>query len=445
MLAIPVGRHRFCDGITRRNFLSIGGLALGGLSLPQVLAAESARGSRTGNKSIIMVYLPGGPSHQDIVDLKPQAPLEIRGEFRPIGTSVPGIQICELLPRLAAMMERLTIIRTIVGSSGQHDSYQCLAGHGKEGAPVGGWPSLGAVVSKLKGATHPAVPPFVGLAPPMKHAPWGDPGRPGYLGIAHAPFQPQAGGRDTLALRGLTLAQMNDRKSLLVGMDTICRGLEQSRAVEGMDLFKQRAFELLTSNRVAEALDINREPQAVRARYGKGEVLNRGDGGPRTTEYFLIARRLIEAGVRCVTLAFSRWDTHKNNFKVLREDLPLLDQGLSSLIEDIYERGLEKDVSVVVWGEFGRTPQINPKGGRDHWPRVSCAMLAGGGMRTGQVIGATDQLAGEPADRPVHFQEVFATLYERMGIDPLNTVLQDNVSRPQHLVDSGYAPISELS
>lgn len=444
MLTLPGGRHRFCDGITRRNFLRIGGLGLGGLSLAQLLAAEAAAGHGAGHKSIIMIFLPGGPSHQDIVDLKPQAPVGMRGEFKPISTCVPGVQICEHLPRLAGMMDKLAIIRTIVGASGQHESYQCLTGHVRQGQPVGGWPSLGAVLSKLGGPTDSAVPPFVGLAPPMGHAPWADPGRPGFLGLAHAPFQPMTGGRNSLALHDLTLEQMHDRRSLLLGMDTLRRGLDQSSAVEGMDVFKQRAFELLTSSRVAAALDVTREDPKVRERYGKGDPRNRGDGGPRNIESFLIARRLIEAGVRCVTLAFGRWDTHSKNFQVLKEDLPLLDQGLSALVSELHERGMDNDVSVIMWGEFGRSPLINPKGGREHWPRVSCALLAGGGMRTGQVIGATDREAAGPIDRPVHFQEMFATLYQRLGIDTATTVLHDAVSRPQRLIDSGYAPLREL-
>jgi len=444
MLTILGGRHRFCDGINRRNFLQVGGLALGGLSLPQILRAEAAGGGREGSKAIIMVFLPGGPAHQDIVDLKPDAPDGIRGEFKPITTRVPGVQICELLPRLAGMMDKLTIIRSIVGAAGSHDPYQCLSGHTTLGQPVGGWPSLGAVVSKLKGPSHPAVPPFVGLARPMGHMPWSNPGEPGYLGLAHAPFRPQAGGRDSIALRGVTLGEMHNRQSLLGSMDNFRRDLEQSPSVEGMDSFKQRAFELLTSRRVADALDVGREDRLIRERYGRGDPNNRGDGGAPFNEDFLVARRLVEAGVRCVTLAFGRWDTHSRNFQVLREDLPRLDQGLSALVQDLHDRGLENDVSVIVWGEFGRTPQISPNGGRDHWPRVSCAILAGGGMRMGQVIGATDRLAGETTDRPVHFQEVFATLYQQMGIDPQTTVLHDAVSRPQHLVDSGYFPISEL-
>jgi len=191
-------------------------------------------------------------------------------------------------------------------------------------------------------------------------------------------------------------------------------------------------------------LDLKREDPKIVARYGKGDPNNRNDGGPKLMEHFLIARRLIEAGSRCVTLAFSRWDHHGDNFGACRQDMPLLDQGLSALIDDLHSRGLEKDVSVVVWGEFGRTPKINKQSGRDHWPNVSCALLAGGGMRTGQVIGSTDRMAAEAKDRPVHFQEVFATLYHRLGIDVNQVTVRDLSGRPQYLVDRGYQPMREL-
>ena len=188
---------------------------------------------------------------------------------------------------------------------------------------------------------------------------------------------------------------------------------------------------------------MKKEDPKVRERYGKGDPKNFGDGAPRNLEHFLLARRLVEAGARCVTLNFGRWDFHSNNFSGMRGHAPLFDQGLSALIEDLHERGMADDVSVVAWGEFGRTPKINNNAGRDHWPRVGCGLLAGGGMKTGQVIGSTDSLAGEPADRPVHFGEVFATLYHQLGIDPNRTTLPDLTGRPHYLVD-GYRPMKEL-
>jgi uncharacterized protein (DUF1501 family) len=214
--------------------------------------------------------------------------------------------------------------------------------------------------------------------------------------------------------------------------------------MDGIDAFNRQAFGVLTSSKLAEALDLEKEDPKVRERYGSGVNVNRDDGGPRTLTQFLLARRLVEAGVRCVTLAFSRWDWHNANFQQGREDMPMLDQAVSALVEDLHQRGLSNDVSVIVWGEFGRTPQINKDAGRDHWPKVSCALLAGGGMRTGQVIGATNRLGEEPKDRPVHFGEVFATLYHNLGIDPHRTTLPDLAGRPQYLVDEDHQPIREL-
>jgi uncharacterized protein (DUF1501 family) len=193
-----------------------------------------------------------------------------------------------------------------------------------------------------------------------------------------------------------------------------------------------------------EALDITKENQRVLDQYGKGDSKNRDDGGQKLMTHFLAARRLVEAGARVVTVSFSRWDHHGKNFEALRQDLPLLDQGLTALLDDLKQRGLEKDVAVVVWGEFGRTPIINKDGGRDHWPRVSCALMSGGNMRHGQVIGVTDKIAGEAIERPVKFSEVFATLYQHMGINTMDQTLNDLSGRPQYLVEPGIAPIKEL-
>lgn len=434
----------FCDGVSRRNFLKIGGLAMGGMSLNDVLRAEAAQKSTSRHKATIMIFLPGGPSHQDIFDLKPDAPSEIRGEFKPISTNVPGIQICEHLPRLAKMMDKCTLIRSMADCDPGHDAFQCLTGRSAKRQPPGGWPSMGSIVSKLQGSVNPAMPAFVGLAPKMGHMPWARTGEPGYLGVAHAPFQPnRGGGTEDMSLNGITLDRLGDRKTLLSSFDNLRRDLDATGLMGGVDVFNEQALNVLTSPKLLHALDLSRENPRVVERYGKGEDRNRDDGGPRLTSHFLMARRLVEAGARVVTLAFTRWDYHSNNFGQLREDLPLLDAGLSALITDLHERGMDKDVSVVVWGEFGRTPIINAKGGRDHWPRVSCALLACGGMRHGQVIGATDKHAGEAVDRPVAFGEVFATLYKQMGIDVTKATLTDLTGRPQYLVD-GNLPMPEL-
>jgi hypothetical protein len=432
---------RFCDRISRRGFLQIGGLALGGLTLTDVLRAEAASGTRS-NKSVIMIFLPGGPPHQDMFDLKPDAPSEIRGEFKPIRTDVPGIEICELLPKMAGMMDKLVPIRTIVGCTGDHYSFQCMTGRSHQQQPPGGWPELGSVVAKVQGPTSPAVPPYVGLSPRMQHTPYNS-GYPGFLGPAYTPFQPNGDGKDDMVLQGISLERLGDRKSLIAALDNFNRRADASGMIEGMDAFQQQAFGMLTSSKLAEALDLEKEPQSLRDRYGYGTEKHQGDGAPRLMQQFLAARRLVEAGVRVVTISFSFWDYHGSNFALSRENLPPLDQGVTALVEDLHQRGLDKDVTVIVWGEFGRTPTINKDAGRDHWPNVSCALLAGGGLRTGQVIGATDRYAGEAIERPVRFEEVHATLYNRLGIDPLSTTVTDLSGRPQNLTDH-HPPLHEL-
>lgn len=441
---------RQCDGLSRRHFLRIGGLALGGISLPQVLQAEQSslatRGKNLSHKAVIMIYLSGGPSHQDMYDLKMNAPLEIRGSFRPIATNVSGIEICEHMPRLATMMDKFAIIRSLYGCPDQHASDLCLSGY-----PIGprgrqdNHPSLGSAVSRLQGPVDPAVPPFVGLTIKTRHDPYCNPGVPGFLGMAHAPFQPDGEGMANMRLNGVSLDQLRDRQNLLTSFDQFRRHTDKIQAYGGVDSLTRKAFDVLTSSRLVEALDLKREDPALRDRYGRGsaEPAFGEDAGPHWMDQFLLARRLVEAGVRVVTLSFGSWDRHGGNFERLPTQLARFDQGITALVEDLHARGLEQDVSVVAWGEFGRTPRINQGGGRDHWPQVSCALLAGGGMRTGQVIGSTNRWGEVPQDRPVHYQDVFATLYQRLGIDVETATIPDQAGRPQFLVDH-HLPVREL-
>jgi len=436
---------RFCDGLSRRDMLRIGTLSVGGLSLPRILAAEQASGRRS-HKSVIMIYMCGAPGHQDMYDLKMNAPAEIRGEFKPIATNVPGIEICEHMPRLARIMDKCVPLRSVHGSpDGNHDSFICYTGRTVRNQPPGGWPSVGAVTSKLLGSVDQAVPAFVGLSPDAGHPPYGSPGLPGFLGVSHAAFRPNGASSTDIVLKDLTQARLADRRGLLTDVDRLRRDIDATRALDGMDSLTRSAFDILTSSRLAKALDVSDEPESVRERYGKGDPNRFGDGAPRNLEHFLVARRLVEAGARVVTLNFGRWDFHSDNFNGMRDThLPQFDQGLSALIEDIHARGLDKDVAVVAWGEFGRTPLINKDAGRDHWPQVGGGLLAGGGFRTGQVIGATDRLGGEIVDRPVHFAEVLATLYRHLGIDPAEASLRDHTGRPQYLLDNP-TPLPELS
>ena len=442
------GRQKLlCDGLARRDFLQLGALGLGGLTLPHLLQAEARAGvAGKSHKAVIMIYMCGAPSHQDTFDLKMDAPAEIRGEFKPIDTAVPGIQICEHLPQLARCMDKLVPIRSVVGSpNGAHDSFICYTGRSTLNQPQGGWPSLGSTTAKVLGPVDASVPPFVGLSPKAGHPPYGSPGLPGFLGPAMSALRPSGEGRDDMTLQGITLGRFGDRRSLLSSLDQMRREIDGSGMMVGLDAFQQQALGLLTSSRMVEALDLSREEPRVRERYGKGDPNNYGDGAPRNLEHFLTARRLVEAGCRVVTLNFGRWDFHSDEFNGMKNThLPPFDQGMSALVEDLHERGLDDDVAVVAWGEFGRTPMINKDAGRDHWPQVGCALLAGGGWRRGQTIGATDRLGGAVSERPVHFGEVLASLYRHLGIDPDLPHLRDLSGRPQYLVDGSHQPLPEL-
>jgi hypothetical protein len=439
MLTIFGRANRYCDGISRRSFLRIGalGLGAGALTLADVFRAEAQSGSSSPHKAVINIFLGGGPPHQDLWDIKTEAPNEIRGEFKPIATKVPGIQICQVFPRIASLMDKCAVIRSVVGATGGHDAEQCLTGWSpRELRNMGGHPSVGAVLAKLKGPVDPSVPPFVGLAARTQHTPWSDPGRPGFLGLPYAAFKPDGPGMSNLKLNGINLQQMRDRRRLLTSFDGLRRELDTGGVLQGMDALTQRALGVLTSSKLLEALDVSREPEKVRDRYGDGKPYKyQYDGAPTVNEQLLLARRLVEAGVRCVTLSYGRWDSHGKNFDLVRDHGGKLDQGFSALVEDLDARGMLNDVSVIAWGEFGRTPRINPQAGRDHWPQVSCALLAGGGMKTGQAIGATNRLGEYAKERPVHFQEVIATLYHNLGIDSAATTINDPTGRPQHLVD----------
>jgi Protein of unknown function (DUF1501) len=441
MLTIFGRKMKYCDGVTRRGFLQIGALTFGAtsLSLADVFRAEARAGVRPSqHKAVINVFLGGGPPHQDMWDLKMDAPVEIRGEFKPIATKVGGIQICEVFPEIAARMDKFAIIRSLVGARGGHDAVQCMSGWPEQSmASMGGRPSLGAAVAKLQGAVDPSVPPFVGLAARTGHMPWADCGRPGFLGMSYGAFKPDGPGMANLVLRGMTVEQLADRRKLLGTFDNMRHDLDAMGGLKSVDAIQERALGVLTSSKLLEALDVSRENDKIRARYGDGKPYQfQYDGAPTVNDQLLMARRLVEAGVRVVTLSYGRWDSHGKNFDLVRDHGAKLDQGLTALIDDLDVRGMLNDVSVVVWGEFGRTPRINKEAGRDHWPQVSCALLAGGGMKTGQVIGSTNRLGEHAKDRPVEFAEVFATLYRNLGIDPSTTTINDPTGRPQHVIEA---------
>ncbi|HEY2783976.1 MAG TPA: DUF1501 domain-containing protein [Fimbriiglobus sp.] len=446
----------FAHRPSRRGFLQIGGLGLGGLCLPQLLRAEAKAGVTASPKSVILIYLVGGPPHQDMFDLKPHAPAEIAGPWRPTATNVTGIQICEAFPRIAKMMDNFTVIRSLVGNQADHDAIQVFNGRNpQKPKPGGGWPQLGSTVAKLQGPTDPAVPPFVSLCYQCTHGPYNEPG-PGFLGPALAPFRPMGPGRDDMLLRGISVDQLADRKTLLKTFDTARREADATGAMGALDVFNEQAFGLLTSSKLATALDLSKEDPKRIDRYGTGDpkVFMDSNGAPRVPQSLLMARRLVEAGARVVTVNYSKWDWHGGRntegradnsiFLREREDFPVFDQCVSALVEDLDQRGLSDDCTVAILGEFGRTPKINPQVGRDHWPQVNCVLLAGGGMQHGQVIGATDRIAGEAVSRPVTFGELYATLYHNLGIDVTSTTVSDIEGRPQFLVEDDARPIKEL-
>jgi len=435
-------RSRYCDGISRRQFLQIGALGCGGLTLAD-LCRQRAQGGTAGerkHKAVIMIVLHGGPSHIDTYDLKPNAPAEVRGEFQPIRTTVPGLDICELLPLQAKLADKLAIVRNL--------QFKQDVGHFLP-EPLTGFsfgeqqrlkrPSFGAAVSRVSGQGA-GLPRYVSLIRDAVTAEdqartdlvdWED---PSYAGPGHRPFVPTGpGGLKNLSLAaGITLDQLTDRKALLQSFDNLQRRLD---GTDGLDPFTALALEIIASRKARDAFDLSQDPAAVRARYGEA------NNAPATNP--LLALRLVEAGVSVVTLQLqprpggggSNWDMHGNNFKMLREThLPMLDRAVSALVTDLHARGLDQDVAVLVWGEMGRTPKVNKDAGRDHWLSAAFALFAGGGLRMGQTVGATDARAERPTTLPYHPQNVLATLYHVLGIDP-QTTIPDHNGRPMYLLD----------
>ncbi|MEX0676778.1 MAG: DUF1501 domain-containing protein [Pirellulales bacterium] len=411
MLTFYGRRRKFCDRATRRDFLKVGALAVGGLSLADLLRLNSRAGEPTAGKSIIMVYLHGGPSHLDMYDMKPAAPAEYRGEFRPIDTNVPGIQVCELMPRQARIADRLAILRGLHFVE-EHSAHSLWTGFPERIKR----PAFGSVVSYLKGRQD-GLPPYVSL---MDHPLSED---PAYCGTPHRPFVPTGPGLENLSLvSGVSLDRLNDRKQLLHGLDTIRRDIDYGGALAGLDAYTVRALDMVASNKTRAAFDVGQEPAAVREKYGP------------ENDNFLRARRLVEAGISVVTLAVGGWDTHGNNFGALRAMVPKLDQGIHALVTDLHERGRSSDVAVIIWGEFGRTPRVNAAAGRDHWPMAGFAVLSGGNFRTGQTIGETDARGEQPRGLSMTSSHVLTSLYQHLDIDPA-AAIPDHNGRPMYLLE----------
>ncbi len=443
MLTFRGQGQTYCDGVHRRDFLRLGGLGLAGLTLPDLLRLQAEGTPPKRATSIIYVVLNGGPSHIDMYDLKPDAPPEFRGPFRPIATRLPGVRICELMPRQAQLMDQLALLRGIRSVENDHFLSEVYAGLPRS---AGRRPSFGAVVSRL--AEKPSsLPAYVSLnRPQVGVVDWES---PLYAGAGHAPFRPFGEALQDM-MPAKSLEQMQDRKQLLAAFDTFDRNLDKSGVTNGLDRFQAQALDIISSPQVRDAFDLSREPDRVRERYGRGKF-------PHQTfktimydwqgEKFLLARRLVEAGARVVTVQAGDWDHHSSDngdiFFALKCLLPLLDQSLAALIGDLNERGLNEDVLVVVLGEFGRSPKIGQPGpGRDHWAEAGCALIYGGGLRMGQVIGETDSRAERSRSGSLSFQNIFATIYQTLGV-PTDAQLKDFSGRPQYLLEE-REPIEEL-
>jgi hypothetical protein len=397
--------------------LTIGSAGLLGLGLADVLRLEAAgppRHSRqAGATAMILVWLGGGPSTIDMWDLKPDAPVEIRGDFRPVATSVTGLRICEHMPKLARVMHRATLVRSLHHGINDHAVGSRYMVTGNLPSTSVEYPSLGSIAARMLPAV-PGVPPYLSLG--EQGFLQGNQG-PGFLGVSYGPFVVNGvpgNGRQRLPgvslPAGFTLRELEDRDRLRRRFEEGFRALDRSELPARLDKYQQIALDLLRSDKVGEALDVGREPAEVRRRYGDG-ALARGA---------LAARRLIEAGTRFVTLSLgNEWDTHERNFPTLRDQLlPPLDQALSALLTDLADRGLLKRTIVYCVGEFGRTPKINDKDGRDHWPGSMAALLAGGGFRSGSVYGSTDRVGGEPDSDGCTPEDVSATIFDRLGVGP---------------------------
>lgn len=427
MLNLLGSTQKFCDGVNRRNFLKIGafgaGLTLADMLRAKAMASNAPAAQPTTTKSAIMIYLPGGPSHMDMYDLKPDAPVEYRGEFRPIQTNVAGVQISEHMPRQARMWDKLSVIRSIV-SVDEHSDSLVMTGYSENTNRIAHHPSFGSVMSRIRGNSNADIPPFVSLRGMSIGC------EPGYLGVAHRAFTPDGAGLSNLRLPGgINGERSDDRRGLLERFDTVRRDVDQTGTMRGMDTFTQRAFDMVASGATRRALDLSSESPRTRDAY-------------RGLEPFLTARRLVESGVGCVTLSYGGWDTHDRNFEQLRRQLPELDRGVANLVQDLYDRGMDRDTVVIVWGEFGRTPRVNGGMGRDHWAPVMSAMVAGGGLRMGQAIGSSSARGEYPRDRRYSASQVLSTVYRAMGIDPSMT-FPNGSGRPMYVLDD-REPVTEL-
>jgi hypothetical protein len=440
MLTLWGPDHTTCDGANRRDFLKIGALAAGGLTLADLLRLQaegaSSRQTPAKAKSAILVFLAGGPSHFETYDPKPLAPAEVRGPFGTIPTNVPGIELCEKLPRHAKIADKYSIIRSCHHGNAGHGggARHVLTGYpsaSPEDELPHDYPHVGSLVARTKGANRTGMPAFVAIPPSRRNHAM-------YLGAAYEPFELYSNGRFTGVDLGNNVksARLEDRRSLREAFDKLRREVDSSGMMSAMDALEQQAYEMVTTNAARDALDVSKESSETRALYGDH------DWGKSC----LLARRLVEAGVGFVSVSMGGWDHHGNAGGSIETGIeknnPPMDQGVCALIEDLHRRGLQQDVLVWVWGEFGRTPRVNREGGRDHWPQAMSVLLSGGGLKMGQVIGATTSRGERPLDRAVTPEDVLATVYRQLGIDSERQFL-NSAGRPISILPHG-TPIAEL-
>jgi hypothetical protein len=433
-LSLSNQQSKLCNGVSRRNFVRIGALAPLGLSLPQLMATDAgARPARA--KSVILIYLGGGLSHHDSFDMKPEAVEQIRGKYKSIATTVPGLEICELLPKTAQVMNKLTLVRSGTHENDHHETATNWVLSGRFGTPFGDHPAIGAIVAHETGFSG-SVPPYVAV-PKNPSFTW-ELGKSVWLGGRCESFK--AGNpndanyrvRDLTAPAGITLQSLERRKSLLAAVDQLANKVKGSDQIATYDEFSRKAAEMVLSPQAQAAFAIEREEAKTRDDYGRSEF----------GQSVLLARRLVENGVRFVTVNYGGWDHHDEIFKGLDRKLPEFDQGYSSLILDLDQRGLLDDTLVLAMGEFGRTPKVNDKAGRDHWGRAGSMLWAGAGVARGQVLGATDKNGAFVTDRPVRPADVAWTVYESLGIDPAKELLTPE-GRPVSILAEG-ATVTEL-
>lgn len=433
----------------RRGMLKASLAGFAGLALPDLLRYRAAASQSGSRKSVILLWMAGGPSHIDTWDVKPDAPAEIRGPFGTIETAIPGFRLCEHLPKQAAMMDKLTILRSVDCRFSNHQPNQVIQTANREAAPRVNreghlYPAIGSIVAKHHGPNQPGLPPYVILnVRDRTHFAWG-----GFLGKRYDPFIGDNVAKLFQMPAGITPKDMKDRQSLREKFDRIRQEIDLTGSMDAMDRFGQQAVEMIVGQNAQKAFDISREPERIRDRYGSHEWAQKA----------LLARRLVESGVSFVTVDLSNhsasgtWDTHGDNIPPyggikngLGPLLPVFDHVLTTLVSDLDERGLLDEVLVLAMGEFGRTPQIGTQGstdGRNHWPIVMSVTMAGGGLRHGQVIGETEHDGGHIKSRPITPGDLAATIYRHMGV-PLDTTYEDTRGRPRYIVEDGR-PIEEL-